>query len=154
MKLTFSFLSEREYRCLGQWTEDGQIYTYTERRDMIGYECFVGVVTAKGDLYLREAGVNCERGKEPLRFGMRMTQVSKCYGSQHPRLRWRYRNRARTVHGGGGNATAVKATALPTWRERQLNGDAGGYGSGGAARVRDASLVVVLVVAVLASLCA
>ena len=39
---------EREYRCLGQWREDGLIYTYTERRDMIGYECFVGLVTAKG----------------------------------------------------------------------------------------------------------
>ncbi len=39
------------------------IYTYTERRDMIGYECFVGLITAKGDIYLREAGHNCERGQ-------------------------------------------------------------------------------------------
>lgn len=39
------------------------IYTYTERRDMIGYECFVGMITAKGDIYLREAGHNCERGQ-------------------------------------------------------------------------------------------
>ena len=34
---------------------------------MIGYECFVGVLTAKGDIYLLEAGQNCERGHEPMK---------------------------------------------------------------------------------------
>lgn len=104
---------EREYRCLGEWREDGLIYTYTERRDMIGYECFVGLVTAKGDIYLREAGSNCERGQEPLKYGMRLTQVSKCYGSHHPRLRWRTSSTT--------SRPRKRITALPSWRQRELN---------------------------------
>ena len=104
-----NIFSEREYRCLGQWTEEGQIYTYTERRDMIGYECFVGVLTAKGDIYLLEAGQNCERGHEPMKRGMRLTQVSKCYG--HPK--WRPQSTRRPP-------SRPRITALPTWRERQL----------------------------------
>ncbi|CAB4063576.1 unnamed protein product [Lepeophtheirus salmonis] len=53
---------EREYSCLGQWTDedDGLIYT--------------------GDIFLREASHNCERGQTPKRNGMKLTQVSKCYG--------------------------------------------------------------------------
>ena len=82
---------EREYECLGQWEEEGVIYTYTERRDMQGYECFVGVTTKKGEIFLQEAGENCERGQEPLRYGMRMSRVAQCYyHKQHsPRLDWR-----------------------------------------------------------------
>ena len=63
------------------------IYTYTERRDMAGYECFVGVTTKKGEIFLQEAGNNCERGQEPLRYGMRMSRVAQCY--YHPRFTWR-----------------------------------------------------------------
>lgn len=107
---------EREYRCLGQWNEEGLIYTYTERRDLIGYECFVGLITAKGDIYLREAGHNCERGQEPLKYGMRLSQVSKCYGS--PRLKWRSSTLATTRRP---KNKRVKITALPSWRERELN---------------------------------
>ena len=29
---------------LGQWEEDGLLYTFTQRRDLPGYECFVGQV--------------------------------------------------------------------------------------------------------------
>ena len=77
---------EREYQCLGQWEEDGVIYTYTERRDMDGYECFVGVERKKGEIFLQEAGNNCERGQEPIRYGMRMSRVAQCY--YHPRFHW------------------------------------------------------------------
>ena len=70
---------EREYECLGQWEEDGVIYTYTERRDMEGHECFVGAITKKGEIYLQEAGNNCERGQQPLQEGMRMSRVAECY---------------------------------------------------------------------------
>jgi len=109
---------------LGQWQEDGLIYTYTERRDMIGYECFVGLITAKGDIHLREAGHNCERGQDPLRDGMRLTQVSKWYGSFHPRMHWKASTattggRATTTSGGRNK----KITALPRWRERELNNE-------------------------------
>lgn len=33
--------TEREYRCLGNWEEDQVLYTYTQRRDTTGYQCFV-----------------------------------------------------------------------------------------------------------------
>ena len=112
-----SFIAEREYRCLGQWKEQDLIYTYTERRDLIGYECFVGLITKKGDIYLKEAGNNCERGQEPLKYGMRLTQVSKCY--INPRLSW-----TTTLQ----PSKRPKAKALPRWRERELNNyiDSGG----------------------------
>ena len=82
---------EREYECLGQWEENGVIYTYTERRDMMGHECFVGATTKKGEIYLQEAGNNCERGQEPLKDGMRMSRVAECYYHRptHPRFNWR-----------------------------------------------------------------
>ena len=82
---------EREYQCLGQWEEDGVIYTYTERRDMEGHECFVGVTTRKGEIFLQEAGNNCERGQEPQRYGMRMSRVAECYYHKqfNPRVDWR-----------------------------------------------------------------
>ena len=120
--------AEREYRCLGQWTEDGLIYTYTERRDAIGHECFVRLVTAKGDIYLREAGGNCERGQEPLKYGMRLSQVSKCYnGSNRRRGQSTTRSpsvtRWRTVSPA---AQPSSATALPRWREREFGNDVGG----------------------------
>ena len=84
---------------------------------MIGYECFVGLITKKGDIYLKEAGYNCERNQEPLKYGMRLTQVSKCY--VNPRLSW-----TTTLQ----PAKRPKATALPRWRERELNNfiDSGG----------------------------
>jgi len=81
---------EREYQCLGQWEEDGVIYTYTERRDMEGHECFVGVTTSKGEIFLQEAGNNCERGQEP-RNGMRLNRVAECYYHKqyNPRFNWK-----------------------------------------------------------------
>ena len=150
---------EREYRCLGQWTEDGMIYTYTERRDMIGHECFVGVLTAKGDIYLLEAGQNCERGHEPMKFGMRLTQVSKCYGSHHPKLKtWQQQLR----HLEQGHSTTKKpawasessdvyidqshrkAQALPTsWRERELLNNNYIY-STGSPKVHASNLIVII----------
>jgi hypothetical protein len=33
---------EREYQSLGQWEEDGKIYTYTKRRDVEGHEVWNG----------------------------------------------------------------------------------------------------------------
>ena len=121
MFYSFYSFAEREYQCLGQWQEEGLIYTYTERRDMIGYECFVGLITAKGDIHLREAGHNCERGQDPLRDGMKLTQVSKCYGSFHPRMHWQ----SSTTSGGvtTPSSKTKKITALPRWRERELNNE-------------------------------
>lgn len=135
---------EREYRCLGTWTEDGLVYTYTERRDMIGYECFVGLITAKGDIYLREAGNNCERGQEPLKYGMRLSQVSKCYGQRnghrggHAGLhhhRWRTTTRRpRRKH----------VTALPSWRSNVVDSAAVAVGSAASLAVAASAILLCL----------
>lgn len=54
-------IESRRYRCIGQWEENGRIYTYAKRSDTIGdYECFDGIV---GDNFIkiRESGENCKR---------------------------------------------------------------------------------------------
>ena len=159
---------EREYRCLGQWTEDGMIYTYTERRDMIGHECFVGTLTAKGDIYLLEAGQNCERGHEPMKFGMRLTQVSKCYGSHHPKLKTWQQQLRRLEHGhsstkkpawasssSNGHAESThhhhrKAQALPTsWRERELLNNNYSYSSSSKAQISNNVVIAFALVSIL-----
>jgi hypothetical protein len=112
---------------------------------MIGYECFVGLITAKGDIHLREAGHNCERGQDPLRDGMRLTQVSKCYGSFHPRMHWQSSTATTT----GGRTTtsssrSKKITALPRWREKELNNE---IDSG--AQMQKSSLLSIVCIALL-----
>ena len=72
---------EREYRCFGQWQEPstGLVYTYTERRDIPGKECFVGVTLDDDDRHMvTEAGANCERGHQPEKYGMTLMRQSKC----------------------------------------------------------------------------
>nr|XP_045585186.1 uncharacterized protein LOC123747194 [Procambarus clarkii] len=71
-------MEEREYRCLGQWSETGVTYTYTERRDQANYECFAGVVVDDGEIYIMEAGVNCQRGLEVLSCGMKLVKQAPC----------------------------------------------------------------------------
>lgn len=66
---------QREYKCFGKWEEDGILYTYTQRRDMPGYQCFTGKLMAEGDeVYITEAGQNCVRGENPLETGMKITK--------------------------------------------------------------------------------
>ena len=69
---------EREYRCFGQWQEDGLVYTYTERRDIPGNECFVGVTIDDDRNIVTEAGQNCERGHQPEKYGMTLHRQAKC----------------------------------------------------------------------------
>ena len=71
---------EREYRCFGQWKEPetGLVYTYTERRDIKGQECFVGVDIDDDHSMVTEAGANCERGHQPRKYGMTLERQSKC----------------------------------------------------------------------------
>ena len=38
------FSLDREYLCLGEWEEDGLLYTYTRRTHNPRHECFVGKV--------------------------------------------------------------------------------------------------------------
>ena len=74
---------EREYRCFGQWSEPetGLVYTYTERRDILGQECFVGVDIDQDKSIVTEAGSNCERGHQPRKYGMTLQRQAKCPSS-------------------------------------------------------------------------
>lgn len=65
-------VSEREYQCLGQWEEDGVTYTYTQRKDIGIYECFVGSIVSHNEIYIKEAGEHCGRGIDPFRTGMKL----------------------------------------------------------------------------------
>ncbi|XP_075680244.1 LOW QUALITY PROTEIN: uncharacterized protein LOC113788835 [Dermatophagoides pteronyssinus] len=73
---------EREYRCLGNWEEDGVLYTFTQRRDMPGHQCFAGKVYRNGDeAYIKEAGEDsCMRGEDedPIIFGMKIAKQASC----------------------------------------------------------------------------
>ena len=67
-------LAERDYACLGRWSEGGVMYTYTHRVDVDTYECFAGVATSSREVYIIEAGASCTRGLQPLAYGMKLTQ--------------------------------------------------------------------------------
>lgn len=65
-------VTEREYRCLGQWEEDGLMYTYTQRRDVGTYECFVGSIISDNEIHIKEAGDHCQRNVDPMHYGMKL----------------------------------------------------------------------------------
>ncbi|XP_033606247.1 uncharacterized protein LOC111861520 [Cryptotermes secundus] len=79
---TLSKREEREYRCLGQWEEDGLMYTYTHRRDVGTYECFVGSIISNNEIYIKEAGDHCQRNIDPMHYGMKLTRKGTCFGNQ------------------------------------------------------------------------
>jgi hypothetical protein len=62
----------------------------------------VGAVTKKGEIYLQEAGNNCERGQQPLQEGMRMSRVAECYYHKQfsPRLSWQQQQLPAATTGG------------------------------------------------------
>ena len=80
--------SDREYLCLGEWEEDGLLYTYTRRTHNPRHECFVGRVTFHhlhshlitpqvengGRILLAEGGPNCRRGLRVDMFGMELSK--------------------------------------------------------------------------------
>jgi len=77
---TTEVYEEREYLCYGQWIEEetGLVYTYTERRDLPGKECFVGTMLDGDHYIITEAGQNCERGHQPRKYGMTLKRVGHC----------------------------------------------------------------------------
>lgn len=52
-------------------------YTYTQRKDVGTYECFVGSIISNNEIYIKEAGKHCERDIDPLRFGMKLLRKGK-----------------------------------------------------------------------------
>ncbi|XP_018022674.1 uncharacterized protein LOC108678720 isoform X1 [Hyalella azteca] len=71
-------MEDREYRCLGRWSEGGVTYTYTHRIDVDTYECFAGVVVNTKEIFIIEAGTSCLRGLQPLAHGMKLVQRATC----------------------------------------------------------------------------
>ncbi|XP_069983696.1 uncharacterized protein [Penaeus vannamei] len=71
-------IEERDYRCLGQWSEGGVMYTFTHRRDVNIYECFAGVVVSSNEIFIIEAGTSCQRGLQPLAYGMKLVRQATC----------------------------------------------------------------------------
>ena len=53
------------------------MYTYTERRDILGYECFVGAIISESELFIKEAGEHCQRDVEPLKLGMKLVRQGR-----------------------------------------------------------------------------
>ncbi|XP_043282381.1 uncharacterized protein [Venturia canescens] len=72
---------ERTYLCLGQWEENGVMYTYTMRNDTGTNECFVGLIVNDEEIYIKEAGDHCLRNIDPQKEGMRLYKKGQCYGN-------------------------------------------------------------------------
>lgn len=62
---------------MGQWDEGELTYTYTQRKDVGTYECFVGKIVSNNEIYIKEAGEHCERKVDPLKLGMKLTRKGK-----------------------------------------------------------------------------
>jgi len=73
---------DREYLCLGEWEEDGLLYTYTRRIHNPRHECFVGRVEREGRILLAEGGTNCRRGLRVDMFGMELSKRGHCDQSE------------------------------------------------------------------------
>jgi len=99
-------VSEREYRCLGQWSENGLVYTYTYRRDVGTYECFVGEIVSNTEIFIKEAGEHCARGSEPLNSGMKLERNGKLW--------IRIRTPAHTIESEGQILSHVVHLSLPS----------------------------------------
>ncbi|XP_050313503.1 uncharacterized protein LOC126748367 [Anthonomus grandis grandis] len=72
---------EREYQCLGHWSESSLLYTFTERRDVADgtYECFVGSIINDKEFSIKEAGEHCQRNIDPVKYGMKLTKTQSTY---------------------------------------------------------------------------
>lgn len=77
---TSAVYEQREYQCLGQWTEDQRIYALTFRRDIKTYECFVGVIRPDGTVFIKEAEseTGCSRDVQPEVLGMKLHRLEGC----------------------------------------------------------------------------
>ncbi|XP_046485659.1 uncharacterized protein [Neodiprion pinetum] len=78
---TGELYEERSYLCLGQWEENGVMYTYTKRNDTSTNECFVGLIVNDEEIYIKEAGDHCIRNIDPKTQGMRLYKKGQCYGN-------------------------------------------------------------------------
>ncbi|XP_076371132.1 uncharacterized protein LOC143256991 isoform X2 [Tachypleus tridentatus] len=86
---------EREYRCLGNWEENGILYTYVQRQDIPGFQCLSGkLIRNEEEVSIKDTGQNCLRGYEPYSYDVKVTRNTTCsqnsLASDLPtRLLWR-----------------------------------------------------------------
>ena len=81
-------IEKREYQCLGQWEDDGQLMAYVRRTDVQRqFECFVGATDEYGQVFLIESGFNCQRNLRAHISGMKLTEESKQHAPKVPKLR-------------------------------------------------------------------
>ena len=76
---------DRLYECYGQYSQAGQVYTLTKRRDLRErQECFVGVTGRDGRHRIMEAGEHCDTNMQPQLYGMVMERVREqtCGGTE------------------------------------------------------------------------
>ncbi|XP_048511190.1 uncharacterized protein LOC105687286 isoform X2 [Athalia rosae] len=78
---TGELFEERTYLCLGQWEENGVMFTYTKRNDTSTNECFVGLIVNDEEIYIKEAGDHCIRDIDPKEQGMRLYKKGQCFGN-------------------------------------------------------------------------
>ena len=71
--------SDREYQCLGQWEENGQLLAYVRRKDKNNLECFVGATDEFGQIHLSESGSNCQRNLKVIQSGMRLSKAGEFF---------------------------------------------------------------------------
>lgn len=58
------------------------MYTYTQRRDVGTYECFVGSIISNNEIHIKEAGDHCQRNIDPMHYGMKLLRKGTCLGNQ------------------------------------------------------------------------
>nr|CAD7411348.1 unnamed protein product [Timema poppensis] len=59
------------------------MFTYTQRRDVGSFECFVGSILSDTEIFIKEAGDHCQRDVDPMQHGMKLTRLGPCFGN-HP----------------------------------------------------------------------
>nr|CAD7405107.1 unnamed protein product [Timema cristinae] len=67
----------------GTWEENGRMFTYTQRRDVGSFECFVGSILSDTEIFIKEAGDHCQRDVDPMQHGMKLSRLGPCFGN-HP----------------------------------------------------------------------
>ncbi|XP_045482394.1 uncharacterized protein LOC123686367 [Harmonia axyridis] len=123
--VTGELYEEREYVCLGHWVEGDLLYTYTKRMDVAAgtYECFVGSITPKQEVYIKEAGTFCQRDIDPIKNGMQLIKndVVTCHEKmpvfnvteESPRISFEQTTSRRTTEATTTTVRLTKSTRKP-----------------------------------------
>lgn len=144
---TSAVYEQREYQCLGQWTEDKRIYALTFRRDIRTYECFVGVILPDGTVFIKEAEseAGCSRNVQPEVLGMKLSKLEECPDSS--------RQPFTSIPQSSQRSASSRPTPRPTKPWKPITGRPRARGSGGGGTTSPSiSLLCLSILALIASL--